>query len=84
MQRTVAGGANTITVSDTAASTLRFAILEYSGVATSGSLEAAAVMQGDSASPSSGGCHDHGEWRLVAGSGYLTDDGDGYTHAVPD
>jgi len=50
----IAGGANTVTVSDTALDTLRFAILEYSGVATSGSLDGVAVTQGNSASPNSG------------------------------
>ena len=35
----IAGGANTITVSDTILGTMRFAILEYSGVATSNSLD---------------------------------------------
>src|SRR4029077_1774500 len=52
----IAGGANTVTVSDTIADTLRIVILEYSGVATSGSLDtgAVAVTQGNSASPNSG------------------------------
>ena len=50
----IAGGTNTVTVSDTALATLRFAILEYSGVATSGSLDGVAVAQGNSASPNSG------------------------------
>ena len=50
----IAGGANTVTVSDTAVATLRFAILEYSGVATSGSLDGVAMTQGNSASPNSG------------------------------
>jgi len=48
----VAGGANTVTVSDTVSGTLRFAILEYSGVALANSLETTAVAQGNSASPS--------------------------------
>jgi hypothetical protein len=50
----IAGGANRVTVSDTAAATLRFAILEYSGVATSGSLDVFAATQGASATPNSG------------------------------
>jgi hypothetical protein len=50
----IAGGPNTIKVSDTAWATLRFTILEYSGVATSGSLDVAAAAEGDSASPNSG------------------------------
>ncbi len=48
----VAGGANTVTVSDTVSGILRFAILEYSGVAISGSLDVTAMAQGRSASPS--------------------------------
>src|SRR5258706_29500 len=48
----VAGGANTVTVSDTVSGTLRFAIVEYSGVALANSLETTAVAQGNSASPS--------------------------------
>src|SRR3981081_3374135 len=35
----IAGGANTITVSDTASATLRLAIFEYSGVSTANSLD---------------------------------------------
>src|SRR2546430_5693190 len=48
------GGPNTITVSDTIRSTLRFAILEYSGVATANSYDVSAAAQGTSASPNSG------------------------------
>jgi len=50
----IAGGANAIRVSDTATATLRVAILEYSGVATSGSLDAFAAAQGHNAAPNSG------------------------------
>ena len=50
----IAGGANAIRVSDTSTATLRIAIMEYSGVATSGSLDAIAVAQGNSATPNSG------------------------------
>jgi hypothetical protein len=50
----ILGGANTVTVSDTISGTLRFAILEYSGVTTANSLDATAVSQGTSTSPSSG------------------------------
>jgi len=50
----ISAGANTITLSDTVASTLRFAIMEYSGVATSNSLDATAVSEGTNASPNSG------------------------------
>src|SRR2546429_172425 len=51
----IAGGANTITVSDTIAGTMRFGILEYSGVAIANSLDgAAAATQGTGASLNSG------------------------------
>jgi len=50
----IAGGANTIRVSDTASATLRFEILEYSGVVTSGSLDVTAIAQGNGSSASSG------------------------------
>src|SRR5579862_5609852 len=50
----IAGGANTVTVSDTTSATLRFAISEYSGVATSNSLDVTAAAQGTSTSPNSG------------------------------
>jgi hypothetical protein len=50
----IAGGPNTVTVTDSISNTLRFAILEYSGVATSGSLDVAAAAQGQSGSPDSG------------------------------
>ena len=51
----IAGGANTVTVADTInGSTLRFAILEYSGVALANSLDVIAVTQGTGAAPNSG------------------------------
>ncbi|MCU1241416.1 MAG: hypothetical protein JWO71_2142, partial [Candidatus Acidoferrum typicum] len=51
----IAGGANTVTVSDTiSGSTLRFAILEYSGVAQTNSLDVVVAGQGASAGPNSG------------------------------
>jgi hypothetical protein len=50
----ISAGANTITVSDTISGTLRFAIMEYSGVATLNSIDATAVSQGTSVSPNSG------------------------------
>jgi len=50
----VRGGPNTITVSDTILGTLRFAILEYSGIATANSYDVSASAQGTSASPNSG------------------------------
>src|SRR5438309_1808500 len=50
----VKGGPNTITVSESILATLRFAILEYSGVATANSYDVSASTQGTSASPNSG------------------------------
>src|SRR2546429_2933577 len=50
----IAAGANTVTVSDTISATLRFAILEYSGMATASSLDVFSSAQGPSASPNSG------------------------------
>jgi hypothetical protein len=50
----IAGGRNTVTVSDTGLATLRFAILEYSGVAESNSIDRTASAEGASASPDSG------------------------------
>ena len=50
----IASGANTITVTDTAAGTLRFAILEYSGIATVNSLDVSVAAQGRSTAASSG------------------------------
>ena len=50
----IRSGANTVNVSVSAASTLRFAILEYAGVATSSALDRAVTSVGTSTSPSSG------------------------------
>ena len=51
----IAGGANTISVSDSiSGGTLRFAILEYSGVATANSLDVTATAQGTSNAPGTG------------------------------
>ena len=50
----IAGGANTITVSDAISNTLRFAIFEYSGITTADSLDAFVATQGTSATPNSG------------------------------
>jgi uncharacterized repeat protein (TIGR01451 family) len=48
-------GANTVTVSDTiSGASLRFAILEYSGVALANSLDGTAAAQGTNAAPTSG------------------------------
>ena len=50
----IAGGANTIAVSESISGTMRLAIVEYSGVATANSLDVIAMAQGTSASPSTG------------------------------
>jgi len=56
------------TVSDTNFGTLRFAILEYSGVAIANSLDGAAIAaQGTSASPNSGKFDHHSERDLLLG-----------------
>ena len=48
----IKSGFNTVTVADSiSGATLRFAILEYSGLASANSLEAGAAAQGTSASP---------------------------------
>ncbi|MBA0088456.1 MAG: hypothetical protein HRJ53_26010, partial [Acidobacteria bacterium Pan2503] len=48
------GGADKVAVTQSILGTLRFAILEYSGVATSNSLDGTATAQGNNASPNSG------------------------------
>jgi IPT/TIG domain len=51
----IVGGANSVTVSESlSGNTLRFAILEYSGVSTFNSLDVTAAAQGGSTSPNSG------------------------------
>ena len=50
----IKGGANTITVTESVSGPFRFAILEYSGVATSNSLDVTAVATSTSSSPNSG------------------------------
>ena len=50
----ITAGSNTVTVSANLAATLRFAILEYSGVATTNSLDSTAATQGVGVSPNSG------------------------------
>jgi len=51
----VAGGANSVIVSESiAGQTLRFSIMEYSGVAATNALDATAALEGANASPSTG------------------------------
>ena len=65
----IAAGANTITVSDTVLQgTLRFAILEYSGVATANSLVVTAAAQGTSTLPNSGNATTTTSGDLVLGA----------------
>jgi hypothetical protein len=47
----IKGGPNTVTVSGTASGTLRFAVVEFSGIAKSGSLDKTAALQGNNANP---------------------------------
>src|SRR6266849_996985 len=83
----IAGGANTVTVSDTISGTMRFAILEYSGVALANSLDAVVTKQGTSISPTSGTLITSGSGDLLLagistanaatftpGSGYLAEE----------
>jgi RHS repeat-associated protein len=86
----IAGGANTITVTDTTPATLRIAILEYSGVATSNSLDVTATATGTSVSPNSGSATTTANGELLvgmimAGSAATFTAGSGYTteEAVP-
>jgi hypothetical protein len=62
----IAGGANTVTVAESITNnTLRFAILEYSGVAPSSSLDVTASSQGTDTSPSSGNATTTGVGELL-------------------
>jgi hypothetical protein len=64
----IASGANTITVSDTILGTMRFAILEYSGVASSNSLDVTVAAQGTSGSPTSGNITTSSSGELLLGA----------------
>ena len=64
----IKGGANTVTVSDTVSGPLRVAILEYSGVATSSSLDKVAVATGTSALPNSGSLNTTASGDLLLGA----------------
>ena len=50
----IAGGTNTVTVSDGILGTMRFAILEYAGIAASSPLDVTVAAQGSGTNPSSG------------------------------
>ncbi len=74
----IAAGANTVTVSVSTADTLRFAILEFSGVATSGSIDQAIASQGSNASPNSGSITTTASGDLLLGV-IMTADGETVT-----
>ncbi|MGB8324302.1 MAG: choice-of-anchor D domain-containing protein, partial [Candidatus Acidiferrum sp.] len=73
----ISGGANTITVSDSILQTLRFSILEYSGMATSSSLDASASAQGSGTNPSSGATTTTANGDLLLGV-VMTGDADSF------
>ena len=75
----IAGGANTVTVANSIANnTLRFAILEYSGVATSFSLDIADSNMGSSTAPNSGSASTMGTGDLILGE-VVTADAENFT-----
>jgi hypothetical protein len=75
----IAGGSNTVTVSESISNnTLRFAILEYSGVATANSLDVTAAAQGTGTSASSGSATTAAGGGLVLGV-VMTGGGSTYT-----
>jgi hypothetical protein len=74
----ISKGANAVTVSDKMSQSLRFAILEYSGVAISGSLDVTATAQGKSASPKTGGAVTTANGDLLLGV-VMTSDAESYT-----
>ena len=80
----IKGGANTITVSQSVSGPLRFAILEYSGVATSNSRDVTAVATATSTSPNSGNMTTTASGDLLLGAVATTNPaaftaGSGYT-----
>ena len=73
------GGADTITVTQSVLGPLRFAILEYSGVATSNSLDSVpAVTQGNSSFPNSGNLTTGASGDLLLGT-IVTTNGETFT-----
>ena len=74
----IAGGANTVTVADSiSGGTLRFAILEYAGVALANSLDVAAAAQGSGVSANSGIATTTANGDLVIGLMSSADPADG-------
>ena len=74
----IGGGANTVKVMVTSSTTLRFAILEYSGVATSGSLDVTATAQGSGTAANSGNAVTTASGDLLLGT-IMTGDPENYT-----
>ena len=64
----IAGGPNTVTVSDTVPGTMRFAILEYAGIAASNPLDVTVAAQGSGTNPSSGSVTTTGNGDLLLGA----------------
>ncbi len=64
---TIVGGANAITVTNTFSGTLRFAIMEYTGVASANSLDVTAAGQGTSNTPTTGSATTTTSGELVIG-----------------
>lgn len=72
----IKGGADTITVTQSVSGPLRFAIFEYSGVATSNSLDAIpATAQGNNATPNSGNLTSNTGGDLLLGMVITTNSG---------
>ena len=63
----IKGGPNTVTVSTSQSGTLRFALLEYAGVATVNALDVTSVAQGSGTSPSSGSLQTSVNGALLVG-----------------
>lgn len=75
----IAAGANTVTISESVTNnTLRFAILEYSGVATANSLDVTAAAQGSGTTLNSGAATTTANGDLILGA-VATADGVTYT-----
>jgi hypothetical protein len=75
----IKGGPDAVTVTQSVFGPLRFAILEYSGVATSNSLDVPPVTaQGNSASPNSGNLTTVSNGDLLLGT-VITQNGEAYT-----
>jgi Bacterial Ig domain/IPT/TIG domain/Family of unknown function (DUF6298)/Putative collagen-binding domain of a collagenase len=74
----IVAGTNTVTVSDTILGTLRFAIFEYSGLATSNSLDAVAFAQGTGTSPNTGNVSTTSSGDLILGA-IVTADPENFT-----